>query len=220
MPSRGTINEKPIFYTSKALNDAETRYPTLEKLALAVITAARKLRPYFQSHSIVFTDQPLRTVLHSPNQSRRIAKWAIELSEYDVEYRSRPSLKSQVLADFMTELSPDVIDVIPDENWILYSDGSSSLQGSSLGILLQSPTREILEQSLRLQFKASNNEAEYEALLAGLRLAKGLGAKQIKAFSDSQLVVSRFSGEFEAKNERMRAHLSMVHVQGLPRMAL
>jgi len=61
-------DEKPIFYTSKALNDAETRYPTLEKLALAVITPARKLRPYFQSHSIVvFTDQLLRTVLHSPN---------------------------------------------------------------------------------------------------------------------------------------------------------
>ncbi|KAG7559444.1 Retrotransposon gag domain [Arabidopsis thaliana x Arabidopsis arenosa] len=81
-------NEKPIFYTSKALNDAETRYPTLEKLALAVITAAQKLRPHFQSHSVVvYTDQPLRTVLHSPNQSGRIAKWAIELSEYDVEYR-------------------------------------------------------------------------------------------------------------------------------------
>jgi len=111
----------------------------------------------------------------------------------------------------MTEMSPDVIDVTLDENWTLYSDGSSSLQGSGLGILLQSPTGEILEQSLWLQFKASSNEAEYEALLAGLRLAKGLGARQIKAFCDSQLVVSQFSGEFEAKNERMRAYLSLVH---------
>jgi len=142
-------NEKPIFYTSKALNDAETRYPTLEKLALAVMTAARKLRPYFQSHSIVvFTDQPLWTMLHSPNQFRRIAKWAIELSEYNVEYRSRSSLKSHVLADFMIELSPDVIDEVLEENWILYANGFSSLQGSGLGILLQSPTREVLEQSL------------------------------------------------------------------------
>jgi len=117
-------NEKPIFYTSKALNDAETRYPTLEKLTLAVITAARKLWPYFQSHSIVvFTDQPLRTVLHSPNQSRRITIWAIKLSEYAVEYRYRSSLKSQVLEDVMTELYPDVIDEVPDENWILYADG-------------------------------------------------------------------------------------------------
>ena len=75
----------------------------------------------------------------------------------------------------------------------------------------KAPVLEILEQSLRLQFKASNNRVEYEALLTGLRLAKGLGAKHIKAFSDSQLVVSQFSGEFEAKNERMRAYLSLVH---------
>jgi len=204
-------NEKPIFDTSKALNDVKTRYPTLEKLALAVITAARKLRAYFQSHSIVvFTDHPLWTVLHSLNQSGQIAKWAIELSEYDVEYRFQPSLISQVLADFMTELSPDVINKAHDENWILYADGSSSLQGSGLGILLQSPTGEILEQSLRLQFKPSNNEAEYEALLTGLRLAKGIGARHMKTFSDSQLVVSQFFGEFEAKDKRIRAYLSLV----------
>lgn len=125
---------------------------------------------------------------------------AIELSEYDVEYRSRPSLKSQVLADFMTELSPDVIEEVPEEIWILYADVSSSSLGSGLGILLQSPIGEVLEQSLRLQFKASNNETEYEALIAG----------RVKAFSDSQLVVSQFSGEFEAKNERMRAYLALV----------
>ncbi|KAG7599336.1 Ribonuclease H-like superfamily [Arabidopsis suecica] len=149
---------------------------------------------------------------HSPQNltPKRKAKWAIELSEYDIEYRSKPSLKSQVVADFMTELSPDVIDEVPEENWILYADGSSSSQGSGLGILLQSPTREVLEQSLRLQFKASNNKTEYEALIAGLRLAKGIGAKRIKTFSDSQLVVSQFSDEFEAKNERMRAYLTLV----------
>jgi len=157
----------------------------LEKLALAVIKAARKLWPYFQSHSIVvFTNQPLWTVLHNPNQSERITKWAIEISEYDVEFRSQPSLKSQVLADFITELSPCVIDEVPKENWILYANGSSSLQGYGLGILLQSPTREVLEQLLRLPFKASNNKAQYEALLAGLRLTEGIGAKQIKAFSE------------------------------------
>jgi len=98
----------------------------------------------------------------------------------------------------MIELSLDVIDEVLEENWILYANGFSSLQGSGLGILLQSPTREVLEQSLRLQFKASNNEGEYEALLAVLRLAKGIRAKRIKAFSDSQHIVSQFSREFEA----------------------
>ncbi|KAF8116575.1 hypothetical protein N665_0016s0006 [Sinapis alba] len=74
-----------IFYTSKRLTDAETRYPTFERMALAVVTSARKLRPYFQSHSIVvLTDLPLRIILQNANQSGRLSKWAIELSEYDI----------------------------------------------------------------------------------------------------------------------------------------
>lgn len=71
--------QKPIYYVSKTLVDAETRYPAMEKLELAVVMSARKLRPYFQSHSIVvMTSQPIRTILHSPSQSGRLAKWAIE----------------------------------------------------------------------------------------------------------------------------------------------
>ena len=98
-------DQKPVFYISRSLVDAETRYPAMEKLALAVVTAARKLRPYFQSHSIVvMTTQPLRSFLHSPNQSGRLTKWAVELSEYDIDYRIRTYAKSQVLADFFIEL--------------------------------------------------------------------------------------------------------------------
>lgn len=63
-------DQKPIFYISKSLEDAKTRYPALEKLALAMITVARKLRPYFQADTIVvMKSQPLRRILHSPNQS-------------------------------------------------------------------------------------------------------------------------------------------------------
>ncbi|KFK43840.1 hypothetical protein AALP_AA1G180400 [Arabis alpina] len=77
--------QKPIFYISKSLTEAETRYPVMEKLALSVLTTARKLRPYFQSHPIVVLSTfPLRSVLHSPSQSSRLAKWAIELSEYNI----------------------------------------------------------------------------------------------------------------------------------------
>ncbi|KAF8100246.1 hypothetical protein N665_0228s0001 [Sinapis alba] len=75
--------QRPIFYTSKIFDDAETRYSPLEKLALAVVVASRKLRPYFQSHTIhVLTNHPLRLILHSPSQSARMAKWAVELSDY------------------------------------------------------------------------------------------------------------------------------------------
>ncbi|KAL1225349.1 hypothetical protein V5N11_009008 [Cardamine amara subsp. amara] len=77
----------------------------MEKLALVVVVSACKLKPYFQSHPIeVLTVTPLCTILHGPCHSRRLAKWAVELSEYDIEYKSRISAKAQVLADFLTKL--------------------------------------------------------------------------------------------------------------------
>ncbi|KAG7557044.1 Integrase catalytic core [Arabidopsis suecica] len=94
--------------------------------------------------------------------------------------------------------------------WKLHVDGSSSKQGSGIGIRLETPTKEIIEQSFRLMFPASNNEAEYEALLAGLRLALAIGAEKIIAYCDSQLVVNKFAGDYEAKAPRMEAYLSAV----------
>jgi len=75
---------------------------------------------------------------------------------------------------------------------------------------LESPTSEILEQSFRLLFTASNNEAEYEALIVGLRLAQGVGADEVIAYYDSQLVVNQFNGDYEAKDSRMEAYLEVV----------
>ncbi|XP_024016325.1 uncharacterized protein LOC112089802 [Eutrema salsugineum] len=209
---RNRSEQKPIFYTNKSLDGSEYRYPTLEKFAFAVVISARKLRPYFQSHAIVvLTDHPLRTFLHSPSQSGRHAKWAIELSEYDIEYRGRTATKSQVLADFLVELPPELVEYnLVVQPWILHADGSSSHKGFGVRIRLKSPEGEVIEQSFRLGFPASNNEAEYEALIAGLRLAKGIGAEHVHAYCDSQLVANHFHGEYEAKNDRMDAYLKVL----------
>ncbi|WZZ59938.1 uncharacterized protein LOC106384627 [Brassica napus] len=203
--------QKPIFYISKTLLDAETRYPLMEKLAFTVVTSARKLRPYFQSYTIIIlTTFPLRMILHSPSQSGLLAKWANELSEYDVEYRPGTFKKSQVLADFLVELpTGDMTKTEPDSTWILHVDGSSSKQGSVIGIRLTFPTGKLLEQSFRLEFHASNNKAEYEALVAGLRLAHGLKIRNIHAYYDSQLVANQYS-EYEARDERMDAYLKLI----------
>ncbi|KAK0577724.1 hypothetical protein LWI29_037560 [Acer saccharum] len=84
--------QKPIYYTSKALLPAENRYSPVEKMALALITAARKLRPYFQAHKIgVYTNCLLKLILQKPEVSGRLTKWAIELSEFDVEYLPKDS---------------------------------------------------------------------------------------------------------------------------------
>lgn len=124
---------------SKRMTDPETRYSMLEKMALAVITSARKLRPYFQSHTIeVLTNQPLRTVMQNTNQSDRLSKWAIELSEHDIVFKNRMAAKSQVLADFLIELTPELEQdlILPNQNRILHVDGSSTNKGSGAGVQL------------------------------------------------------------------------------------
>ncbi|XP_072056333.1 uncharacterized protein [Arachis hypogaea] len=160
--------QQPVYFVSKSLQNAELRYPKLEKLAYALVFSARRLRPYFQSHTIkVRTSQPLRQILARPELAGRLIKWSIELSEFDIQYQPRSSVKSQYLADFVAEFtgsSPNE----DTENWVLFVDGASNPQGSGAGILLQNPKGVIIEHSLRFSFKASNNQAEYEALIAGL----------------------------------------------------
>ena len=95
---------QPIYYVSKVLHEAETRYSRVEKMIFALVISAQRLRPYFQAHAIVvLTDQPLRAILHRLDTSGRLAKWAMRLSEFDIQYWPRPALKAQVLADFIAE---------------------------------------------------------------------------------------------------------------------
>ena len=97
-------SQRPVYFISKAFRGAEERYPRMEKLAFALITAAQKLKPYFRAHTIVvLTDQPLKRAMSSPEAAGRMALWAIELSEFDVRYRPRTSMKGQVVADFIAE---------------------------------------------------------------------------------------------------------------------
>ena len=99
--------QHPVYYCSRALRGAEERYPKMEKLILALVTVARKLRPYFQAHTIeVPTEYPMKQVLHKPEVSGRLMKWAIELSEFDIRYKPKTAIKGQVLADFVMEFAP------------------------------------------------------------------------------------------------------------------
>ena len=98
--------QKHIYYISRALADVETRYSKVELTALALRSAAQKLRPYFQAHPVVIlTDQPLRNILHKPDLTGRMLQWAIELSEFGIEFQPKLSMKGQVMADFVLEYS-------------------------------------------------------------------------------------------------------------------
>ncbi|RVW70979.1 Transposon Tf2-2 polyprotein [Vitis vinifera] len=174
----------------------------------------QNLRPYFQAHPVVvLTDQPLRNILHKPDLIGRMLQWAIELSEFGIEFQPRLSMKSQVMADFVLEYSRRPIqreEPSEKEWWTLRVDGASRASGSGVGLLLQSLTGEHLEQAIRLGFPASNNEAEYEAILSGLDLALALSVSRLRVYSDSQLVVRHIQKEYEAKDERMARYLTKV----------
>ena len=94
--------KRTVFFVSKYLADAETQYSHLEQAALALRVATKKLCPYFQAHPIVvLTDLPLRSSIHKPDLSRRMARWAIELRKFGIEFNPRLAKKGQVLADFL-----------------------------------------------------------------------------------------------------------------------
>ncbi|PKA60372.1 hypothetical protein AXF42_Ash008432 [Apostasia shenzhenica] len=115
--------QHPIHYIGHVLHGAEVRYPPLEKLSFALISAARRLCHYFQAHPVkVMTDQPLRRILHSPEISGRLQKWVVELSEFDIDFLPRTATKSQTLADFIVELTTTEQPELPDkpQPWILH----------------------------------------------------------------------------------------------------
>ncbi|KAL0431117.1 UNVERIFIED_CONTAM: Retrovirus-related Pol polyprotein from transposon.6 [Sesamum radiatum] len=115
----------PIYYVSKVLNGAEERYTIIEKMALALVVTTRRLRLYFLSHPIgVKTNTPLKQTLGKPDTSGRLVKWAVELTEYDISYVPRTTIKAQALADFISEMAKkSVEDTSPDRVWLLHVDG-------------------------------------------------------------------------------------------------
>ena len=208
--------QHPVYYCSRALRGAEERHPRMEKLILDLVTAARKLRPYFQAHTIeVPTEYPMKQVLHKPETSDRLMKWAIELSEFDIRYWPKTAIKGQVLADFVMEFAlaepnRDAQAATDLSTWKLFVDGASNAQGSGAGLILTSPEGIDIEYALRFGFHMSNNEAEYEAVIAGLNLAHSLEVDQLEVYSDSQLVVRQIEDTYEDKSKRMILYLQKV----------
>ncbi|XP_061353309.1 uncharacterized protein LOC133298090 [Gastrolobium bilobum] len=137
--------------------------------------------------------------------------WSIELSEYDIIYEPRQAIKAQVLADFLVEMT-HLHEAEDNVDWIIYVDGSSNIKGSGAGIIVESPQGITVEHSIHFGFKASNNQAEYKAVLAGLAMAKELGATNINLKSDSQLVTAQVQGSYQAKEALMIKYLEKVRL--------
>ncbi|XP_071699090.1 uncharacterized protein [Rutidosis leptorrhynchoides] len=175
--------QKTVYFVSKALAGSEINYAPIEKFIYALVLTSRRLCRYFQGHPIHFlTDLPVKHVLSTPAISGRLTKWAIELGEFEISYLPRTYVK----------------------------DGASCIEGAGAGLVLKSPSGEEHTYALRFNFDVTNNETEYEALLAGLNMVHKMHISQLRTYVDSQLVANQFNGSFEAHELSMRKYLKLV----------
>ncbi|GJV01426.1 reverse transcriptase domain-containing protein [Tanacetum coccineum] len=215
---RGRLANYRRIFVDRTLRGPEVNYTPMEKLVLALLSASKRLKRYFQAHTVVvITSQPIKQLLSSSEISGRMLKWKFELEGYDIQYRPRTAIKGQILADFIVERpeeeSPDELMAEPEalpEPWTLFTDGSSCVDGSGAGLILTNPEGAEFTYAMRFRFEATNNEAEYEALIAGLRIAEQMGVKNLQANVDSRLVANQVNGFYTAKESGMVQYLNKV----------
>jgi ribonuclease HI len=175
----------------------------------------------------VVMSYPLRVVLHNPNVTGNISKWAAELAEFELDFIPRHAIKSQVLANFVMDWTPPPCHlggpddsepeprapVFTEPHWPLFFDGSSRKQGAGAVVLLLTLNREQFKYMVHLNFKAANNMAEYEALIFGLSTALSLRVRQLLLKVDSQLIIKQVKSECSYNDPHLATYL--LHSQKL-----
>jgi ribonuclease HI len=176
----------------------------------------------------VVTSYPLIAVLCNPNATDNITKWTVELAEFELDFVPCHVVKSQVLANFIVDwtLSASPLEGSDDSeperrapiftgpHWTLFFDGSSLKQGASAGVLLLAPHGDQFKYMVHLDFKATNNMSEYEALLFVLSTTLSLGVRQLLMKGDSQLIVKQVKGDCSYNDPQLAAYLLHAHKLG------
>ncbi|GKB72867.1 reverse transcriptase domain-containing protein [Tanacetum coccineum] len=184
--------QMPIYFVSRALRGPKVNHTSMEKLVLALVHASKRLKRYFQAHPIiVVTDQPIKNILSNPEVA----------VDFIVE---RPKEEGQ--DDSTKEEEP-----LPAQ-WTLFTNGSSYVDGCGAGVILTDPEGAEFTYALRFQFEATNNEAEYEALIAGLRIAEKMGVQNLQVNVDSKLVANQVNATYIAKETDMIKYLEKVKI--------
>jgi len=190
--------KRVIYYLSRRLVDAETRYSAVEKLCLCLYFSCIKLRHYLLSAkcTVVCKGDVVKYILSMSILSGRIGKWILVLSEFDLLYKSAKAVKGQMMVDFVTQHCNivDSLEVVP---WTLFFDGSTCGEGAGISIVLISPQGRKYEFSLSIVATSTNNQAEYQALIKGLELLREICADTVEIFGDSMLVINQLAGVYE-----------------------
>uniref|UniRef100_A0A2N9IR83 Integrase catalytic domain-containing protein n=1 Tax=Fagus sylvatica TaxID=28930 RepID=A0A2N9IR83_FAGSY len=219
--------EKPIYFVSRALRDAETRYSGAEQACLALIYASQRLRHYFLAHKIqlMTKSHPIRSLLHRPVLSGRLAQWFLQLSQYEINIETPTAIKSQAIADLLAQFpgedSSSISHEVPggmgeallanlvDSTWKLKFNGSSTSNSSGAGIVLIRQDGETIAKSFKLDFSYSNNASEYEAYITGLAIAHEMGIKHLRVIGDSNLIIYQTKGEFSLKEPSLALYRAL-----------
>ncbi|XP_008223469.1 PREDICTED: uncharacterized protein LOC103323260 [Prunus mume] len=209
--------ESPIYYVSRQLREAEMRYPKTELLCLSLVYAAQRLRHYFLAHKLhlMVKSDPVRYLLIRPVLSGRLARWLLQLSEFDITCTIPKAIKGQAVIDMLSlfpeveesAISKEVLGELPEmvvvvteaEPWILYFDGSSTSKGGGAGAVLVNLEGQAMALSFKLNFLCTNNTVKYEAFIMGMSTAREMGVERIKIIRDSNLVLSQLHGNFAVK---------------------
>uniref|UniRef100_A0A2N9GY06 Uncharacterized protein n=1 Tax=Fagus sylvatica TaxID=28930 RepID=A0A2N9GY06_FAGSY len=219
--------EQPIYYVSRTLKDAESRYSGAERSCLALIYASQRLRHYFLAHKVqlMTKSHPIRSLLQRPVLSGKLAQWLLQLSQYEIIAETPTAIKSQAIADLLAQFPGEdnsfISDEVPGEInevflaglansvWTLKFDGSSTATSARAGIVLYKDDGEAVTKSFKFDFPCSNNAAEYEAYLAGLAIAYEMGIKHLRVIGDSNLVVCQARGEFSLKEPSLAPYRAL-----------
>nr|GEZ38019.1 reverse transcriptase domain-containing protein [Tanacetum cinerariifolium] len=188
------------------LNPKKCTFGTAEGVFLGYVVTSEGIKLCPDKTTVVLQLPFPRTIKEVQSLNWKLTR------EHNITYRPRTSVKGQILADFLTEMSDENPPAAPvvetqQEPWTLFTDGSSCVDGSGAGLILTNPKGIEFTYALRFQFAASNNEAEYEALIAGLRIAAQMRVQNVHVSVDSKLVANQVLGTYVAKEENMINYL-------------
>nr|CAD40005.3 OSJNBb0052B05.8 [Oryza sativa Japonica Group]CAE75890.1 B1234D02.14 [Oryza sativa Japonica Group] len=197
--------ERVVFYLSRRLLDAETRYSPVEKLCLCLYFSCTRLRHYLLSNecTIICKADVVKYMLSAPILKGRVGKWIFSLTEFDLRYESPKAIKGQAIADFIVDHRDDSIGSVEIVPWTLFFDRSVCTHGCGIGLVIISPLGACFEFAYTIKPYATNNQAEYEAVLKGLQLLKEVEADAIEIMGNSLLVISQLAREYECKNDTL-----------------
>ncbi|KAA3465162.1 RNA-directed DNA polymerase (Reverse transcriptase), Ribonuclease H [Gossypium australe] len=225
--------ERAIYYLSKKFTECKTRYSPIEKLCCALIWTTRRLRQYILYHTtwLISKLDPLKYMMESTALDGRITRWQILLSEFDIVYINQKAVKGSAIADFLASRALEDYEPLefdfPNEDlmyvaiteedvqkeglpWKLNFDGASNAIGNGIGAVLVSPDGDHYPLTSKLDFDCTNNMAEYEACILGIRAAIERKIKILEVYNDSVLVIYQLKGEWETRDPKLISYRSLV----------